>query len=145
MQDSGECVGALGQLGETMLHETKANDQTQRNGSPTGDRKSTQRIERNVPQRFLNRCSSIGSSYHCILVVLIVPFSSSAPRRTCSQPLAVFSVRASLSPTAFIFFSLLLDHALPIDQLMFRDRARSIRDECQDGARAANDICDRTL
>src|SRR6266436_6239149 len=95
MQDSGECVGALGQLGETMLHETKANDQTQRNGSPTGDRKSTQRIERNVPQRFLSRCFSIRSSYHCILVVLIVPFSSSAPRRTCSQPLAVFSEHPS--------------------------------------------------
>src|SRR5437016_9552827 len=68
-----------------MLHETKANNQTQRNGSPTGDRKSTWQVERNVPQRFLNRCFSIGSSYHCILVVLIVPFSSSAPRR-CSQP-----------------------------------------------------------
>src|SRR6266403_5595537 len=115
MQDSGDCVGALGQLGETMLHETKANDQTQRNGSPTGDRKSTQRIERNVPQGFLNRCFSIGSSYHCILVVLIVPFSSSAPRRTCSPPLAVFSVGAASSQKKFIYLPLLIDHASPID------------------------------
>jgi hypothetical protein len=40
---------------------------------------------------------------------------------------------------------LLLDHALPIDQLMFRDQARSILDAHPDGDQAANDICALTL
>ncbi|MDB6021690.1 MAG: hypothetical protein JWQ04_1547, partial [Pedosphaera sp.] len=37
---------------ETMLHETKANDQAQRNGSPPGERKSPWQVERNAPQKF---------------------------------------------------------------------------------------------
>ena len=41
----------------------------------------------------------------------------------------------------FHLFSLLLDHALPIDRPMFRDQARSILDAHPDGDQAANDIC----
>lgn len=64
---------ALGQLGETMLHETKAHDQAQRNRSPPSDRKSPWQVERNVPQRFLGISCRTQNSVH----VLTATFPSS--------------------------------------------------------------------
>ena len=37
LEDIGECVRSLGQLGKTMLNEAKANDQTQGKERPTLD------------------------------------------------------------------------------------------------------------
>jgi len=56
--------GPFGKLGETMLHETKANDKPQRNRSPPSDRKSAWRVQRNVLQRFLAISCRAQNSVH---------------------------------------------------------------------------------
>src|SRR4029453_6343386 len=53
VQDRGECLRALRQLGETVLYETNANDQAQRNRGPASDRKSPGQFERNISHRAL--------------------------------------------------------------------------------------------
>src|SRR6266403_4357489 len=47
-----------------MLHETKANDQAQRNRSPLSDRESPWQVERNVPQRLLGISCRTQNSVH---------------------------------------------------------------------------------
>src|SRR2546423_9855804 len=47
-----------------MLHETKANDQAQRNRSPPSDRKSPWQVERNVLQKFLGISCRTQNSVH---------------------------------------------------------------------------------
>src|SRR5882724_8348098 len=46
LKNGSECVRALGQLREAVLHEAESNDQAERNGSPASDYKSTRQLQR---------------------------------------------------------------------------------------------------
>src|SRR5260370_4296827 len=63
LKNGGECVRALGQLGEAVLHEAVSNDQTERNGSPASYYKSTRQLQRKITRYLHTRYLKISKSY----------------------------------------------------------------------------------